>query len=42
MNKFICLLGVFTLMTLSAFCQTVKPDVIIIYADDPGYGDLSC
>jgi arylsulfatase A-like enzyme len=36
----------FFLMTFSFFAQTVqknvKPNVIFIYADDLGYGDLSC
>lgn len=43
-NKMIRNIGVLALgsITLSCTGQADKPNVIIIYADDIGYGDLSC
>ncbi len=42
MNKKYLLLPCLTALCTISYSQNKKPNVIIIYADDVGYGDLSC
>lgn len=42
MNKLILTLGISLSSVLPSFAESVEPNIIFIFADDLGYGDVSC